>query len=80
MDDQQQYLNNGLAQTREAARELARCEDQAIRDVLHDLADRAMQACDEILAANRLDLARMPQSDPKYDRLLLEHGPAQGDY
>jgi glutamate-5-semialdehyde dehydrogenase len=71
MDDQQQYLENGLNQTREAARELARCEDRDIREVLIDLADRAMQACDDILAANRLDLARMSQNDPKYDRLLL---------
>jgi glutamate-5-semialdehyde dehydrogenase len=71
MDDQQQYLENGLTRTHEAARELARCEDQAIGKVLSDLADQAMQACDDILAANKLDLARMPQSDPKYDRLLL---------
>ncbi len=70
MDDQQ-YLENGLAQTREAARELAGCSDQSIREVLNSLADLAMEACDDILAANRLDLARMPERDPKYDRLLL---------
>jgi glutamate-5-semialdehyde dehydrogenase len=70
MDDQQ-HLENGLALTREAARQLAGCTDQSIVEVLYSLADRALQACDDILAANRLDLARMPESDPKYDRLLL---------
>jgi glutamate-5-semialdehyde dehydrogenase len=69
--DEQQYLEHGLARTREAARELAGCADRSIRKVLYSLADRALEACEEILAANRLDLARMPESDPKYDRLLL---------
>ena len=69
--DEQQYLEHGLTRTREAARELAGCTDPSIREVLYSLADRALEACDDILAANRLDLARMPESDPKYDRLLL---------
>ena len=69
--DEQEYLEHGLTRTREAARELAGCADQSIREVLYSLADRALEACEEILAANRLDLARMPESDPKYDRLLL---------
>jgi glutamate-5-semialdehyde dehydrogenase len=68
MDDD---LNQSLAATRDAARDLARCGDAAIRAVLEDLAQRALRAADEILAANRSDLARMPESDPKYDRLLL---------
>ena len=71
MEDQQEYLDKGLENAREAARSLAGCDDSVIQAVLNDLADAAMDACDEILAANRLDLARMPQSDPKYDRLLL---------
>jgi glutamate-5-semialdehyde dehydrogenase len=68
MDDD---LNQSLAATRDAARDLARCGDAAIRAVLEDLAQSALRAADEILAANRSDLARMPESDPKYDRLLL---------
>ena len=71
MEDQQNYLNEGLKQAREAARELAGCSDTAIRAVLSDLAGRAMKNCEAILAANRLDLSRMPETDPKYDRLLL---------
>lgn len=65
------YLERGLAAARGAARDLARCDDASVRAVLEDLAQRTMQAADEILAANRSDLARMPESDPKYDRLLL---------
>jgi glutamate-5-semialdehyde dehydrogenase len=64
-------LDRSLAATRAAARDLARSGDAAIRGVLEDLAQRALGAADEILAANRSDLARMPESDPKYDRLLL---------
>ncbi len=71
MKDQQKYLDNGLEKTREAARDLARCDDAAIRAVLNSLADEMLSASEEILAANRSDLSRMPQSDPKYDRLLL---------
>ena len=71
MDDQRS-LENGLALTREAARALAGSTDESIREVLYHLADRALEAADSILAANRLDLARMQKSDPKYDRLLLD--------
>jgi len=72
MEDKQTYLELGLASARRAARELARCEDRVIRSVLNDLADQAMTSCDTILAANRKDLSRMPEEDPKYDRLLLD--------
>jgi len=71
MNDEQTYLDHGLAAARQAARDLARCDERTIRGVLDDLAQRAMDNCEEILEANRRDLARMPQDDPKYDRLLL---------
>jgi len=71
MNDQQQYLEQGLINCREAARKLARCDDDQIRSVLEALADRTMAAENEILQANLSDLSRMPESDPKYDRLLL---------
>jgi len=70
-DRQLKILNNGLAAAREASRELARCDDMRIRAVLESLAERAINAEGEILEANLKDLSRMPQSDPKYDRLLL---------
>lgn len=71
MENQRTYLDKGLDNARQAARELARCNDSAIREVLNSLADRTLQCSGEILAANRLDLSRMPEDDPKYDRLLL---------
>ena len=71
MSETQQYLEKGLIKAREAARELARCDESKIRSVLETLADRAIAAENEILEANLSDLSRMPESDPKYDRLLL---------
>jgi glutamate-5-semialdehyde dehydrogenase len=71
MNDKQTYLDQGLAAARQAARDLARCDDRTIRSVLDDLARRAMAHCDDILMANQSDLSRMPEDDPKYDRLLL---------
>ena len=71
MSDQQQYLEQGLINAREAARRLARCDNATICSVLESLADRAISAESEILQANLSDLSRMPESDPKYDRLLL---------
>jgi len=71
MGDQQQYLDRGLSNAREAARELALCDDMKIRAMLEALADHTLAAEQEILRANRSDLSRMPESDPKYDRLLL---------
>ena len=71
MSKPQQYLEKGLISAREAARELARCDGRKIRSVLESLADRTIAAEHEILQANLSDLSRMPESDPKYDRLLL---------
>ena len=71
MNETENYLREGLAHAREAARGLARCDDGAIREVLYALADKTLANMDEVLAANRSDLARMPGDDPKYDRLLL---------
>ena len=71
MSKTQQYLEQGLISAREAARELARCDEGMIRCLLESLADRTIVAENEILRANLSDLSRMPESDPKYDRLLL---------
>ena len=71
MNDTEHYLAQGLAHVREASRELARCTDETVRTVLYALAEKALANHEEILEANRSDLARMPEDDPKYDRLLL---------
>ena len=74
MAEQLHYLQQGLAAARQASRALARCDDARIRAVLETLADRTIGAEAEILQANLRDLSRMPVSDPKYDRLLLNPG------
>ena len=71
MNNTEEYLQKGLEHARDAARELARCEDELIHSVLHGLAEKTLANTDEILAANLSDLGRMPEDDPKYDRLLL---------
>ncbi len=71
MSNEHHNLQRSLGVTREAARELAHCSDDQIRNVLKALAERTLAAEQEILRANQSDLSRMPQSDPKYDRLLL---------
>ncbi len=71
MADQQQYLEQGLSTAHAAAPELARCDDARIRSILETLAERTLTASRDILQANLSDLSRMPESDPKYDRLLL---------
>ena len=68
----QEYLEKGLISAREAARELAHCDDARICSVLESLAENTIAAEREILEANLSDLSRMPESDPKYDRLLLD--------
>jgi glutamate-5-semialdehyde dehydrogenase len=71
MANEKLILQQGLIKTREAARELALCDDSIISAMLNTLADRTIAAEQEILQANRSDLSRMSESDPKYDRLLL---------
>lgn len=71
MNDKQDKLSRGLTQARNAARELACVDDKAVQAVLNDLADSSLEACEKILEANRSDLSRMAEDDPRYDRLLL---------
>lgn len=60
-----------LIAAREASRRLNLMAPQEIDNLLLRLADNTVQRTDEILVANRQDLARMDQANPKYDRLLL---------
>ena len=61
-----------LTAAREASRRLNLMALQEIDNLLLRLADNTVQRTGEILAANRQDLARMDQANPKYDRLLLD--------
>jgi glutamate-5-semialdehyde dehydrogenase len=54
-----------------AGRKAALLEDALINKVILDVADAMVAQSEEILEANRQDLARMDPADPKYDRLML---------
>jgi glutamate-5-semialdehyde dehydrogenase len=71
MQESRAKLATELAAARKASRSLARSDEQRIRQILLQLAERTLQQSGAILEANASDLARMDESDPKYDRLLL---------
>jgi glutamate-5-semialdehyde dehydrogenase len=56
---------------RDASRTLGLLPEEKVNQVLKALAKRTRERCEEILRANALDLARMDNNDPKYDRLKL---------
>lgn len=68
---QQMSATAQIHKAKEAARLMVRVDDAANRRVLADLADRTEKNIDQLLAANLLDLEKMPKTDPKYDRLML---------
>jgi len=63
----QEYFEN----VKEGSYHLNSLQASSISSMLEDLADEAERSTATILAANAEDLARMPESDPKYDRLKL---------
>lgn len=67
MNEVIQQLNNAKA----AARKMVNLGSEISSKVLNSLADALVAATDEIIAANRLDLALMPETDPRHDRLML---------
>jgi glutamate-5-semialdehyde dehydrogenase len=67
--------------TQRASRALATVAPATVDAVLRDLADALVAHADSMLAENAKDLARMPTTDPRHDRLRLTperlHGMAQ---
>lgn len=64
-------LNETFANVRSASRKLALLSDNQINQILNAVADAAIAHIPFILTENEKDLARMDQSNPKYDRLKL---------
>jgi glutamate-5-semialdehyde dehydrogenase len=64
-------LQNQFALVQTASRTVQQIPHEKVDQILHDLADHIVANTEKILAANTLDLARMDESNPKYDRLLL---------
>ena len=64
-------LQHIFKRVKQASRKLNLLSEDTIKQVLEDLATKAVEATDTILAANQQDLERMESTDPKYDRLKL---------
>lgn len=64
-------LTNTFKAVRAASRKLALIDDDIINKLLIDLSKSAIKNIGFILEENKKDLVRMPESDPKYDRLKL---------
>lgn len=64
-------LNETFAAVQAASRELALLSDDIINQILNAVADATIAETAFILSENEKDLARMDQSNPKYDRLKL---------
>ena len=64
-------LEHTFRSVQEASRKLPLLPEQKINDALLALADAAVNDIPSILEANKKDLDRMPESDPRYDRLKL---------
>jgi glutamate-5-semialdehyde dehydrogenase len=61
-----------------ARAEVARLQDSRRNELLNAVADAIVAESDALLRANAADLARMPEDDPRYDRLLLDRGRLEG--
>ena len=64
-------LNELFETVQKSSKTLAFISDQAIHDILMDVANAAEAASETILLENKKDLDRMDPKDPKYDRLKL---------
>ncbi|TAE31677.1 MAG: glutamate-5-semialdehyde dehydrogenase [Candidatus Kapaibacterium sp.] len=67
----QESIQYSLRQTQRASRTIAALSEERINAILQDVADSALKETAFILAENKRDLERMPETDPKYDRLKL---------
>ena len=66
-----EVLENIFKSVQEASRKLALLSEEKVNQILNSLADKTEKNTAKIIEENRKDLERMPESDPKYDRLKL---------
>ncbi len=64
-------LNEVFENVKTASRSIYSFTDDKINSMLLDLAEHAVAKTNFILEANEADLKKMPEDDPKYDRLKL---------
>lgn len=76
-DSYEDYFHRAKA----ASKRVALLEEKQREEVLKELAETLLAQTPQIIQENEKDLGHMPESDPKYDRLLLTapriHGVAQ---
>ncbi|MGD9329632.1 MAG: gamma-glutamyl-phosphate reductase, partial [Cyclobacteriaceae bacterium] len=56
---------------RKACRDIIHYTNSQVTKILELLAAETIRATDHLIAENQKDLERMPEDDPKYDRLKL---------
>src|SRR5664279_1454431 len=59
---------------KKATKALNTLSEHMINKILLSIADASVDNTSFILEENRKDLAQMPESDPRYDRLILTAG------
>lgn len=64
-------LEHTFKTVQQASRRLSVLSPEKVNELLIALADKAVAEAGSILIENQKDLDRMPESDPKYDRLKL---------
>ena len=64
-------LESTFKSVQEASRKLSQLKEEKVNQILTSLADKTEKNTAKIIAENRKDLERMPENDPKYDRLKL---------
>ena len=64
-------MRNEILNAAAAVSSLIRLSDEKISEILNSTADALLDAKEIVLSANQKDLARMDESNPKYDRLKL---------
>lgn len=67
-----------LQSASKAQRSLQQVSDEAVSEILRQVASGLRNATDEIIEANARDLSRMDPDNPKYDRLKLTAGRIDG--
>ncbi len=66
-------IDNLLAGAKEASKSIAQLSEQRINSALNSVAELAILRAHEILTANALDIAKVDESNPMRDRLLLTY-------
>ena len=64
-------LESTFKSVQEASRKLSQLKEEKVNQILTSLADKTEKNAAKIIAENQKDLERMPENDPKYDRLKL---------